>query len=309
VSDELAAEREQEESLARIRRGGLPLRAEQRLRDLAEHGGFFTSDLSVNAFALCAQAGLRPISQVMGSCVYHVGWWGRPYAPRGSGEALGAELPAVSNAWNAARELALSRLRQEAEHCGADAVIGVEVTKGRWDFTADAIEFVAIGTAVRHEGERPAATPVLTDLTVADYVKLRRAGYDAVGFVGATTVFYVIPSLTTQRAQSQRVWGAGSVNQEFTDLTQGLYAARELAMSRVAQQAERLNAAGVVGVRFEQSLRTFHVENQGFRAGPGSRHDLQITLHVLGTAIGERRHVRGEPVPHIDVTPVIRLRG
>jgi uncharacterized protein YbjQ (UPF0145 family) len=312
VSEELAEEREREESLARIRQGGLPLRAERRLRDLAEHGGFFTSDLTVSAFALCAQAGLRPISQVMGSCVYHVGFAGRPYYGGRYGyntNAVGGELDSLSEAWNAARELALSRLRQEAEHCGADTVIGVQITKGSWDFVAGAIEFVAIGTAVRHDQDKKGAgPPVLTDLSVADYVKLRRAGYETLGVVGGTTVYYVIPSLATQQVQATRLWGPGSRNQELTDLTQGLYAAREMAMARVSAGAERLRASGVVGVSFEQTLRTYDVENTGF-GRPGAHRDLQITLHVLGTAVRERQRFGGEPRPDLPITTVIRLKG
>ena len=48
-------DREQDESLARIESGGIPLGAEQRLRELATEGSLFTSGLSVNEFAL-----LRP---------------------------------------------------------------------------------------------------------------------------------------------------------------------------------------------------------------------------------------------------------
>ncbi len=308
---EQAAERERADSLERIRRGGLPLRAEQRLKDLAAHGGFFTSDLSISEFHLCQQAGLRPISQVMGSCVYQVGYTGRPYyygASAYSGRAIGTEMGSLSEAWNAARQHALSRLRQEAQHCQADAVIGVHITKGAWDFVAGAIEFVAVGTAVRHEGERPNPTPVLTDLSVQDYFKLRQAGYDALGVVGATTVYYVIPSIASQQVQGTRLWGPGSRNQELSDLTQGLYAARELAMSRVESAARSLHAAGVVGVSFEQSIRTFEAQNTAFTGfGGGSHSDLQITLHVMGTAIAQQRRGADVGPGGLAVTPVIRL--
>src|SRR5579864_8621071 len=68
------AEREQEESLQRVQRGDIPIAAERRLRELAGRGGSFTSDLSVADFALCHQSGLRPLSQVMGSSIYQVGY-------------------------------------------------------------------------------------------------------------------------------------------------------------------------------------------------------------------------------------------
>ena len=34
----------------------------------------FTSDLSINGFALCHQLGLTPLSQVMGSSIYQMGY-------------------------------------------------------------------------------------------------------------------------------------------------------------------------------------------------------------------------------------------
>ena len=61
-------------SLARVAAGGIPLRAEERLAEEAgEHRRLFTSDLTVPEFLLARDADVHPISQVMGSCIYHVG--------------------------------------------------------------------------------------------------------------------------------------------------------------------------------------------------------------------------------------------
>ena len=61
-------------SLERVKRGGIPLRAEERLaEERGEHRRLFTSDLSVSEFLLARDAKCSPISQVMGSCIYHVG--------------------------------------------------------------------------------------------------------------------------------------------------------------------------------------------------------------------------------------------
>ena len=73
-----AAAAEQAASLAALERGELPLRAQQRLVQLGGAGGLFTSDLSVNEFALGRSIGLRPLAQVMGSSIYHVGWQQSP---------------------------------------------------------------------------------------------------------------------------------------------------------------------------------------------------------------------------------------
>ena len=46
---------------------------------MRESGGSpFTSDLSVSEFALMHAIGARPLAQVMGSSIYHVGWQQRP---------------------------------------------------------------------------------------------------------------------------------------------------------------------------------------------------------------------------------------
>jgi hypothetical protein len=60
--------------LERIGRGGIPLGAEQRLSAIAASSSPFTSDLSVNEYALAQASGLTPLAQVMGSSVVQHGW-------------------------------------------------------------------------------------------------------------------------------------------------------------------------------------------------------------------------------------------
>ncbi len=131
-------EREQQESLARIEAGGIPLSAERRLQELGARradgaaGGSFTSDLSVNGFALCHQLGLKPLSQVMGSSIYQMGYQGAWGAPGfGGGGGILIELDTLSQALNEVRGRALVRLGEEARHVGADAVVGRADARGR----------------------------------------------------------------------------------------------------------------------------------------------------------------------------------
>ena len=106
------------------------------------------------------------------------------------------EMQALSEAWNEVRELALGRLAQEASHVGADAVVGVDLRTGEHDFAENAIEYVVVGTAIRHDqsgqaqghsqANRRSRTdgPVLTEgLSVADYAKLLSAGVEPLGVV------------------------------------------------------------------------------------------------------------------------------
>jgi uncharacterized protein YbjQ (UPF0145 family) len=290
--DDDAAEAQALEAQEALARGDILPKARQRLQELAAGGsGFFTSDLTVDEHALLHQAGIRPLSQVMGSSIYHVGW---QWTPGSWGRSQ--ELEVVSHAWNEARRLALRRLYQEARACGADAVVAVRIQTGYHDWAADAIEFVAVGTAVRLP-ER-LEKPVLTDLSGDDFWKLHRAGYRPLGVVGATTVYYVVASWRTQRAQGG--WSSWA-NQELSDFTQGVYDARELALSRVSAQAAERGASGVVGVTIDESARRREVDSGGTQ-----RTDLVVTFHVLGTAIAEPPD---GPARELPVTPVVSRGG
>jgi uncharacterized protein YbjQ (UPF0145 family) len=276
-SDEAPGESEAEqlESLKRVEAGGIPLGAERRLRELSAGKGAFTSDLSVGSFALCHELGLQPLAQVMGSSIYQVGYSQTMPGMYGGGFIF--ELDALSQAWNAVRDLAFGRLAEEAQHVGADAVVGVEISSGAREFTEGAIECVVIGTAVRSASrERPregsAAGTVLTELSVPDFAKLRRAGFQTLGVVAWTSVFYV---QSWAGAQSRGLGMAWMGNQEMTDYTRGIYEAREAVMSRVSAQAARVGASGVVGMRIAHNIHG------------NTQNGLIMSFSAIGTAIRE----------------------
>ena len=228
-------EREQEVSLARIEKGELPLAAERRLKGLRDGGGGgFTSDLSVAEFALGHELGLEVLSQVMGSCIYQVGW---QYMAGGYGwdGSIFGELGVVTEAWNDARSRALHRMAQEASLAGGNAVVGVDLQRGEHDWAEGGVELVVMGTAVRD----PHATGkyvALTDLSVQDYWKLRRAGIEPVGLVFSSACFFIRRGMMAGSNQ----WLNFAANEEIREFTQGVYAARETALGRVTAQAREL---------------------------------------------------------------------
>jgi uncharacterized protein YbjQ (UPF0145 family) len=283
---------EQAESLARVERGDIPLGAERRLRELGEHGGAFTSDLSVADFALCHQLGLQPVSQVMGSSIYQVGYQNTPW-PSAMGGGYMFEMQALSQGWNEVRERALHRLALEAGHVGADAVIGVDLQTGAHDWAENSIEYVVIGTAVRHSKGTASRRngPVLTELSVADYAKLLSAGVEPLGIVAWSSVFFVGASYSTQALGGMNF----TQNQELREFTQGVYGAREIAVGRVTEQAARLDASGVIGVRIAHGIRQVSLGG-----GAYSRSGLMVTFHVIGTAIREDRAT----IPHAPKTTI-----
>ena len=266
---------EQAESLAQVEPAASRWEPSGGLRELGEHGGAFTSDLSVGDFALCHQLGLKPVSQVMGSSIYQVGYQTTPW-PSAMGGSFMFEMEALSAAWNEVRGLALGRLAQEAEPCwgGRGGRRRSAHRRARLGRKRDRVR--GDRTAVRHDkssppadeanghGDRPVSrgrqgrqgrhAPVLTELSVADYAKLLSAGVEPLGVVAWSSVFFVGASYSTQMMSG--IGGLGfTQNQELPEFTQGVYSARESVVARLTDQAAKLDASGVIGVRIAHGIQ------------------------------------------------------
>jgi uncharacterized protein YbjQ (UPF0145 family) len=152
---------------------------------LSHAGKVFTSDLSINEFALLHGAGFEPIELVMGVSVYHVGY-------QFTGIKQQSELPVLTDATYRARWNAMSRMQAEADSLGADGVVGVRLD-WRHQGEGEHLEFIAVGTAVRYT-EKPGAfrrstgQAFTSHLSGQDLTTLLRSGYSPVAFVrqGAT---------------------------------------------------------------------------------------------------------------------------
>jgi uncharacterized protein YbjQ (UPF0145 family) len=211
----------------------------ERMKRAAE-AGFFTSDLSANEHLLVRQAGFEPLGLVLGSSIYHIGFqqsmWNQSQ-----------EMGVLTQAMYHARELAMTRMEHEADQLGADGVVGVRLDIGRYEWGADLAEFVAVGTAVRHrEGKlhrAPNGRPFTSDLSGQDFSTLLRTGYRPVGLVMGNCVYHVA------HQSMRQAWKQLGRNQEMPNFTQALYEARELAQERMQNEAEELQARGIVGAR------------------------------------------------------------
>jgi uncharacterized protein YbjQ (UPF0145 family) len=220
---------------------GVPEHGRERLAQL--RGGFFTSDLSVNEFLLVRQAGFDPLGLVVGSSIYHIGF-------QQSNWNQNQEMDVLSQAMYHARDLAMTRMEEEADQLGADGIVGVRLDIGRYEWGAHLAEFIAIGTAVRHrEGElhrAPNGRPFTSDLSGQDFWTLLAAGYRPVGMVMGSCVYHVAH-------QGLRGWFKQvGQNTEMPNFTQALYDARELAMERMQAEATELKAEGIVGVQLSE---------------------------------------------------------
>ncbi len=221
----------------------LPVHARERLSGLrrdAHSSGVFTSDFSVNEFLLVRKAGFEPIGLCLGTCVYHVGL------------QLGAwtrnqELDVLSKAMYHARELAMSRMRAEAQAMGADGIVGVQLTIKRLEWDHNLLEFIAIGTGVVHgEGHRGFRAhdggPFTSDLSGQDFWSLLHAGYRPVEMVMGSCVYHV-----AHRGVLSGLSTLGR-NVELENFTAAMYEAREIAVERMQTEAANAHAEGVVGV-------------------------------------------------------------
>src|SRR5579875_1066028 len=162
-------------SLQSLEAGGLPLQAKRRLQAEMEAGHpLFTSDLSVNELMLTRQQGYQPLSQVMGSSIYHVGW---QYTRRYTWSTYADELSTLSQAHQHAAQLALGRLEQEAATLRAHGVIGVRFARRSYEWGSNLLEYTAIGTAVKLPNMPLGAHPFLSDLSGQEFWTLLQAGY------------------------------------------------------------------------------------------------------------------------------------
>ena len=220
---------------------GVPEHGRERLAQLK--GGFFTSDLSVNEFLLVKQAGFDPLGLVIGSSIYHIGY-------QQSNWKQSMEMAVLSQAMYEARELAMTRMEEEADQLGADGIVGVRLDIGRYEWGEHLAEFIAIGTAVKHHaGElhrAPNGRPFTSDLSGQDFWTLLASGHRPVGLVMGSCVYHVAHQgmMAAMRQVGQNV--------EMPNFTQALYDARELAMERMQKEAEELQAEGIVGVQLQE---------------------------------------------------------
>ena len=130
----------------------------------------------------------------------------------------------------------------------------------------------AKGRLATSQQGRPCFT---SDLSVNEFVLVTQAGFEPLGMVMGSSVYHV------------GVQNAGwKVSQELGYLSQAMYTARELAMSRMEAEAAQLGADGVIGV----VLRPMNYQFMG---------DV-IEFVAVGTAI---RSTDGQPYRNVDGKP------
>jgi uncharacterized protein YbjQ (UPF0145 family) len=252
---------------------GLAEHASERLQMNAR--GLFTSDLSVNEYLCVEKAGFEPVGLVVGSSIYHIGF-------QQSSWKASQEMGVLTQAMYSARELAMTRMEEEADQLGADGIVGVRLEVGRYEW----------GTAIKHKGGKvhraPNGRPFTSDLSGQAFWTLLQTGKRPVGLVMGTCVYHV-----AHRGMIQSMRQTGQ-NVELEQYTQALYDARELAMERMQKEAEAIGD-GVLGI--------VEVKLQANNHGWGSH---VIEFFAVGTAVVPNEHAQdGQQLP--DIMPVLDI--
>jgi uncharacterized protein YbjQ (UPF0145 family) len=277
-------------SVQHVAQGGIPLRAQERL---AEEAGpnrkLFTSDLSVSEFILARDVKVEPISQVMGSSIYHVG-----QIPDYKGKT--GEITTISDAHREARRRAVSRLFQEAAFVRADAVIGARlrermITMGQrgkgGDDGGEVIEFTVVGTAVRAPWiNHPPGQPIITDLSGQELWALAQDGYEPCCFLFEFCRYHVWHVTTDSVGHGEILAATAAIDQ-----------ARAIASTKIHRQAAAFQAEFVVGSDIKLEAREVPCG-----ANDCERNDLDVDLSWFCTGVrripGARRRTR------VDIPPL-----
>jgi uncharacterized protein YbjQ (UPF0145 family) len=265
------------------------------------------SDLSVTEFLTLSRMGFLPHGVVVGDAIVDAG------VNQLSGRTQ--ELQPMSHAMRLARQLAVTRMRDQAQAHRAEGVVGVrmQVEHHRWRGGHQVVKILALGTAVAfdaaHAPPELRASPLLTlaggrpftsALSGQDFVTLLRAGYRPVSVAMGCCV-YELNALAVRRLANT------GQNEEVVEYTRALSDARELAMSRMTkdlfadfglagphQAAQHPDApVGVVGMKVSEA------------AHAGAKNVIEYA--AVGTAVarlreGDPRKAVQPPAPQIVVS-------
>ncbi|HEY9724209.1 MAG TPA: heavy metal-binding domain-containing protein [Oscillatoriaceae cyanobacterium] len=265
----------QEKDMRSLAKGGIPVQAELRLKELGAKAdeGLFTSNLAPDEIALLRRNGYRARGLVTGSAMYHVG---QAYA-----SATGdCEVTVLSDAYNEATRLAVSRMQKELRLLGAHGVVGVRLQYLRHEWSEKSVEVQLVGTAIEGPGPAP-KDPWMCDLSGQEWWALHRAGYEPAALVWGHCTWFI---LTTQDDEwAHQSW----TNQEMGHWSQALSRARHLAMTKIHLQAKEVGASGVVGVHIDRRLD--EVSLAGGDGGVYEREHHNLVMSIIGTAVKLRK--------------------
>jgi uncharacterized protein YbjQ (UPF0145 family) len=310
MADDAAAAQRQQESIAALERGELPLAARERIDELRQAGAAWTSDLSVAELSAIRHAGFEPLGMVMGSSVVRIAaQWGYSTIFGGASGGPGQTYPCPHGYgyygsrtdhrygynWEhtfyetgvlGARDAALARITEEARDLGAHGVVGVRLIRRHMEGLGNSLEFTVIGTAITRTGGPRLDRPFMSHLDGVAFSKLLHGGYVPVSLVVGIGAVEIDPGCGTEWLL--RSWN----NVRIDQISDGIEAARLLGIRRLEEEVAAVDADGAVGV---------DIDFASHDVGNGA---MLIELVTVGTAV--RRYAK-DPLDE-EPMPIMRLR-
>ena len=210
----------------------IPSAAQWRLQHSAQRGAAASSFQGPSGFVLLDELGFEPVGVVMGMAVMHIGGiqvagWNTP-----------RELEVYSSAMANGIDLAITRLREEANALGADGV-QLHTKVSRTHIGGAEFEYQIAGTAVRFRpkpgvlraGDGGPFTSVSSMLTLS---QMMLRGWFPTNLAYGICVYHM-PHRTMRQAMGQTFQNA-----EVPAFTEGWYTARETALGRLQAKSRWL---------------------------------------------------------------------
>lgn len=189
-------------------------------------------------------AGYQPLGFVFGNVAYSIG------AINGIFGAIKqmtkGEVKQYSDIFNTTRNLAITRIQDEARAKNANSVVGIRTSILPIGLSS-VKEMVMIGTASYNQQINSITSYVdgvtTSDLTAEETWNLAQLGYAPMKLVIGTSV-YSLGFIGGIKATLKNF-----VKGEISQLTQMIYGARENSLKRVAEQANEIGADDVLGIK------------------------------------------------------------
>jgi uncharacterized protein YbjQ (UPF0145 family) len=183
-------------------------------------------------------AEFQPLRFVFGNVAYSIGLGG---SLSGAFTKLSrGEVPQYTKIFDETRHLALTRIMDGARQCGANSVVGIQTTITP---LMGAQEMMMVGTASKHAAYGNSDQIATSDMTNEEMWNMANMGYLPLRLVMGVSVYSL--GLKGGILSTLQSFGGGEVQ----GLTELLYEAREKALARIEQDAERFGADEVIGVK------------------------------------------------------------
>ena len=283
----------QAQDLRLLEMGKLPSQATERLQAIGASTGdaeLFTSGLSPVEAGLLRREGYRVRGLVTGSAMYHVGM---AYAS----STNDCEVTVLSQAYDTATALAVSRMRQELTLIGAHGAVGVRLSVVRHEWADKTVEVQLIGTAIQGP-DATSAQPWICDLSAEEWYGLRRAGYAPTSLVWGHCTWFILTTMADECVHMSLS------NQEMTHWSSAFSRARDRAMQSVLAQARHWGASGIVGVKIAKRLDEVRLTGTSYD-GATEREHHNLVVSIIGTGIrttGKASHSAPATVPIISLS-------